>query len=40
MSTKMDPCIEECYSPRSAWKYVTVEECLRQCRTIEISKVQ
>ncbi|MEM0363513.1 MAG: hypothetical protein QXH75_06910 [Sulfolobaceae archaeon] len=33
-----DPCVQECFSPKSQWKFINIAECLQNCKQITITK--
>gem|GEM_PF-885447 len=33
-----DPCLEECFKPKSEWRYTDINECISQCKTVKITK--
>jgi len=33
-----DPCLEECFKPKSEWRYTDINECISRCKTVKITK--
>jgi len=38
MSKVEDPCVRECFSPNSQWKFVDISECIARCKELNVIK--